>query len=139
MRTLLDIEKGYIAGLLDGEGCIAILKNNNTYTQRVNISNTNKETLDWIQNRLGFGNVKPKQQTGNRRQGYDWCTGDHEEIRQLIELVLPILRIKKKQALLILEFISLGYAAGGVGMTPRIQAHRSLIYDEMAELNKRGL
>jgi len=49
-----DVFAGYLAGLLDGEGCIEI---QGTYSVRIRIANTVKPTLDAVCARLGFGRI----------------------------------------------------------------------------------
>lgn len=49
-----DAFAGYLAGMVDGEGHIELVRE---YAVRVRIANTIKPTLDAIQTRLGFGRV----------------------------------------------------------------------------------
>ncbi len=57
-----DIDLAYIAGLVDGEGCIMITKENRLYTEakhgyrfwlQVKITNTNKAVLEWVKDLFG--------------------------------------------------------------------------------------
>jgi len=58
---LNDIERGYIAGFIDGEGCIAITKrmarSGRNYSYRVEVivaqANRGRAVLDWLQARIG--------------------------------------------------------------------------------------
>lgn len=64
----------------------------------------------------------------------------YPEQQELLVRLLPFLRLKKEQAKLLLEFFNLGNChQGGIHtLDLRIEAHRSLIYDELQVLNKRG-
>lgn len=57
MNNLKETEKAYIAGLLDGEGCVGINKDKikNTYKIRVIITNSNLEVIQWLKIKTGIG------------------------------------------------------------------------------------
>lgn len=62
-----DAFAGYLAGIIDGEGCIEIIGD---YSVRLRIGNTIQHTLCAIQERLGFGRVredKTREKNGFKR------------------------------------------------------------------------
>jgi len=74
--NLSEAELGYIAAIIDGEGCITIQKTHQPrreglYYRRlvVEISNTSYELMDWLQARLG-GNITDRDKGGNRKIQY---------------------------------------------------------------------
>ena len=100
----------YIAGFLDGDGCISIhAKKPETvgYSQRfcgyVRFSNTNKEVLIFIQSQVGgslFSEPRPRPRKilhTLRLQGY--------RATLLLEALLPFLRIKKLEAEIALKLM----------------------------------
>src|SRR5437879_3403496 len=61
-RAGMQLDLRYIAGFLDGEGSISVIKRrrnltSGTYFLTVRIANTNKEVLDYIRETFEVGNV----------------------------------------------------------------------------------
>lgn len=106
-KIVTEIEKSYIAGFVDGEGCINIHRNNNgkSYTARLMIGNTNFKVISYIQGLYGGSlNQIREDKLGNSKKFYMlYLTG--KSAFGLINDILPYLRVKKEQAktLLLLE------------------------------------
>lgn len=88
----------YIAGLVDGEGCIGFTQvgQYKTWAVRVTITNTNLSILEWVQSIFG-GRI----QSFHGKK--EWKVGYHLDIRwdsavAFLEAIEPWLRIKKEQA-----------------------------------------
>lgn len=104
-------EKSYIAGFLDGDGSIHVrLKPNLTYRYRFQVSpaivfyQSEKESnhLKWLHKMIGKGYLR------KRNDGIvEYVLGDVESIRELIKNLLPYLRLKRKQARLMLEVLEM--------------------------------
>ena len=94
-------ELAYIAGLLDGEGCIQI--NGDKYSMNINIRNTVKAPLEFVEGILGgsIHSYLPK-------RGYICYTWRLCGAKAAIVLgfLLPYLIIKKERAILAIEFVS---------------------------------
>ena len=110
---MTEAERAYLAGILDGEGCLAIYKQFQKATPiraarwhffpRVTVGNTRLELLFWLKQKLGGAvNVNTKQ-IGRRKTGYRWTCSDRRAI-EVITLALPYLLLKRSQAELILSF-----------------------------------
>ncbi len=109
-------EKAYIAGFLDGDGSIHVrLKPNRTYRYRFQISpavvfyQSAKEGdhLKRLNKLLGIGYIR------KRNDGIvEFIVGDSDGIIVLLSNLLPYLRLKKKQAELMLEIIKLRKSVG---------------------------
>jgi len=136
-----NIVKAYIAGLVDGEGCIAITRrkikrlstNNWYYEPQVIVANTDKRMVDFLAGLYQGWIATPKKLKYYYKQGYHWkITGDN--MRQLLRDVLPHLVIKKKQAELILSFPAYN-ETGKPRTTIEKQQQRSL-WLKMKGLNK---
>jgi len=130
---LTDIQKGYIAGMLDGEGSIHISRYKPprySYTIRVQISNTNLEALELIQSWVG-GRI----QASNRKTKpvYHLIFSSKESILDLLIPVSQHLVIKFDQALLMIDFCLMP----GVGDTDT-KEERTRIIERLKKLNKRG-
>ena len=144
---LTDVECAYLAGLVDGEGCLNFYRTSNrsctkgyTFVARMAISNCHVETLIGLRERIGFGRVvqKPKQ-PGNRKIGYNLCF-DAREVRLLLPAILPYLRIKRKQAELVLGFVNRQKWGGQKGGLSQVEHDmRASEHAQLRELNRRGL
>src|SRR3990167_7824112 len=104
---------GYIAGLIDGEGSIClhkcVWKNRDGYFYRpfVKIANSNMDMLIWVKEKLNCGSIKVERQaTGNWKAMYT-LTFSANMIREFLPLIIDCLIIKKRQALLVLEFLKM--------------------------------
>lgn len=101
----------YLAGILDGEGCLRPTKDNRGKRRyrkpRCEISNTSKNLIDWLYKNFD-GHCYPVKKEGNRKLQYRWDLR-HNEMRRILPRVLPYLRIKKKDALKSLKFLNGDY------------------------------
>ncbi len=103
--------KSYLAGFLDGDGSIHIrIKPNSTYRYRFQISpavvfyqsKKEKTYFEWLKSILGRGYIR------TRNDGIvEYVIGDKKSILWLVDQLMPYLILKKRQAELIKEVISL--------------------------------
>lgn len=138
--------KAYIAGLVDGEGCLNMYKLRSrsckkgwTFAGRMSISNCDLESLIEVQQETGLGNIQKKTKQVGRRDGYNLVYSPRE-LRVLLPMLLPYLRIKKRQAILLLKFLNTqkwGNHRGFV-VTDEIWNERQAMRDEFTILNRRG-
>ena len=105
-KTFSEVNRAYIAGLLDGDGAImACIERHKEKKFRfrvrvcVKISQNNDEVLRWCQKTAGFGGVR------HNRSLYEWQSHDQKEIRSFLKSITPFLRIKKKQARMAIRII----------------------------------
>lgn len=96
MSTYTELDLAYIAGLLDGEGCIHIgamttKRGSLSYALTVNVANTFYPVLEFVRDRLG-GVISPQ-----RKDFYQliWCSKLAQEV---LLLLLPYLIIKRELA-----------------------------------------
>jgi len=110
----------YAAGYLDAEGCLRFNK-----TTVVSISNTYPLTLFWFQHLFG-GAVREKVSVREQhRKCYEWyATG--EAARECIREVLPFLKEKLPQAVILLQILKY----------PNKSAKRKTLLDELKKLKR---
>jgi hypothetical protein len=99
---LTEAEKGYLAGLIDGEGTIVFVKISSavrqSYQTRVQIYNTDKRMIEWVLSRLPSGRMSvQKHSEGNRKVLYQWICSTNAATTLLRE-IQPYLVIKQEQA-----------------------------------------
>jgi hypothetical protein len=103
---------GYLAGIIDGEGCIYVNKRKPHgrrktfgYGVKVVVSITSYNLVEWFIENAKLTSIHHKTPDGNRKQQW-MCTWNNSKAEWLLETVLPHLVIKKKQGLLGLELLS---------------------------------
>jgi hypothetical protein len=137
---LTDVEKGYLAGLIDGEGSIRVSRAlGKWYAPFIQITNTNKSVMDWLQEIFGNKNIGrlyvEKRRNPNYRPKFVYNVASVQGVKQILEQIVDILKIKRQQALLVLEFIKLKENKVEYGVLPR----EIEIFEELKRLNARGL
>lgn len=92
----------YLAGFIDGEGCIGIRSNQlGVYSVRVAITNTFLPTLQAIQAEFG-GKIYPRRSSRTKQQ-YALTWSNKEEIFNLLTSISPYVISKKPEIDLVLE------------------------------------
>jgi len=130
----------YIAGLIDGEGTITLVKHGNKIYPEVSITNTCKELIDWLKKTIGFGIVSEERKKNRKwKICYKYRVVSIAEVYSLLKEIEPYLIVKKQQALLVLKFIETlsNYVAKekrrNYILTPKLLE----IYNKVRELNQR--
>lgn len=100
---MTELECAYIAGLIDGEGSLAIYQNG----PRLSISNRHVSTLEWVKELVGHGRIwQPQNHSQFNRSApcYQWDCGANG-CRILLPKILPYSRINKDRIEALLEFL----------------------------------
>lgn len=123
--------RGWLAGMIDGEGSIMINRaNNNNCAARITVANTNKKILNRVKKITGCGSIRVSHR-GSRydKVGYVWQCGRKDDLKHVLVRVLPYLVGKQRQAKLMLRFLALDASK---------VTSRNKMRDKMKLLNKRG-
>lgn len=139
-----DIETAYIAGIIDGEGCISIFqrKDGSVYI-RVHIVNACLPLIEWISFMFGYngGHVNPTAAVLKRRAYYRvsvYGTRAYE----VISLVKPFLRVKTKQAETAIGYwewrVGLGRRGWSATLSLEEKTKRDSYLIMIKQLNRRG-
>ena len=147
-RILTDAERGWLEGVIDGEGCICLHKHfvkNNRFQWIVSlaIANTNLDLCKRVNKSIdGSIFTTPENKEMNQKEKYTFQAN-----RKSIKLILPQLKltVKEKQRRLILQALKLSdnitYVKEGHNLV-RPKEHDGKmeeIYQKMKILNKRGV
>lgn len=144
-------ERGYVAGIIDGEGCITILIQNPGKDGRlspshrlfVKVTMGHKPTIEYLHKMVGLGSIHL--QSGQRsRQGkqwndaWTWWVGGRQA-SALVREVRPLLITKAEEADVALEFDALprglvGGAGGNKRLSPEIIAARQDCFERIRDL-----
>ena len=112
------IDLAYIAGFVDGEGCIGLSQRcgKNRYHTYIRIANTKITVLKYIKNYFGYGSIQLANTTYRTSPNCKPCYYYQVTCRNASDMaskLIPYLKLKKRQAELITEFQgrikSLGY------------------------------
>jgi hypothetical protein len=125
----------YLAGIIDGEGCLIISKSDrgsyDNYYGRIHVKNTDRRLMKWLVEHFG-GNIhvhKPKSE--KHSVAYSWYFSGNAKSKEIFLLALmPYLIIKQEQAKVLVEFFRLS--------EQRCPELREKLYQQMHTLNKRG-
>lgn len=137
---------GYLAGLIDGEGSIAIssafCRRKSTHVShncRLIITNCDPRLMQWLLGNVG-GSLRTKQRTSaSHRTAYDWRLYDINA-EAVLRAVRPYLVLKGEQADIALAFFALRRNASyGVPLTPAAVQEKESLRLKLAVLNTRGL
>ncbi len=146
ITALLQHEAAYIAGIMDGEGCISIHRKKNvrgtspTFALFVNVTNTERKLLEWIQAKVGAGVITPKPKSNSNWKLCHQLVFRTEEIESFLKAVLPYMIVRETQAKLMLEFLTIEWKQTGDQKTKpsAVRIEQELIQEEIEVLNKRG-
>jgi hypothetical protein len=144
--TISEVDFAYAAGLIDGEGHIAatsrkgksrgrsVSTKGKPYAHldsRISMSLTVKEPLDWLLEKFG-GTVYFKKAPKNKnwKDQWTWVAMGNDNKSALLKGIIPFLKIKQRQAILLLEYVQLER----FGSTERRQEIISLC----SKLNRKG-
>ena len=119
----------WAAGIIDGEGCIALYPCTGGYNARLVVGNTDRRMLDRLADMFG-GNVTPMQQSV--QPCWRWQLSDSSRIFTALALMEEYLVAKGEQAALMQQYIM----TVGLDLTDEIRRRREEICLELRELKR---
>ena len=160
-RTLSDYERGWVSGIIDGEGSINVvwhlrtrgrLRKNGTRapinllnyprpSMRLTVTNTNHSLLEEFQEITGVGTIhnKKSKRALLKRQGYTYQTSQHSQIKGILSQIRLIAKEDiRKLSLELIELKAL-YSGNGHGTDPCIKEKAKSVADKICDLNRRSI
>lgn len=129
----------YMAGFVDGEGCIGFAKCRSSLYPQVVVVNTNREILEQFKKRFG-GDIRPlSKRKSNWKIAYSWRVNWQKAV-SFIDAIYPYLIIKTAQAELVFAWAAI--KEGTSKRTRFDQDHKDtldFINSRSKWLNKRGV
>ena len=132
-------EKAYIAGFLDGDGCVMLqLVRRKDYVLGYQIrasivfyqKTKHEHHLHWLKNYLRDGYIR------RRPDGMsEYTIVGFAAAKRVLELLLPHLRLKRKHAEIVLKVIQRTPGAGGRAYTPELLLELAEDVDQYLRLN----
>jgi hypothetical protein len=128
----------WFAGIMDGEGHVKLLRSStNVVRLGMMVTNTEMLLLDEVKRLAGVGNIySAGPAIAGSKPGFRWEIGSRAEVKRLLTMLLPYMRIKCRQAKLLLEWIEIAPYHKKNSITP---TRCYEIEAEMRVLNKRGV
>lgn len=122
----------WLAGVIDGEGSIMIVRANRTnFAPRLMVSNTDVPFLDNVQRITDCGRIQlASKPTPTQRPVYKWVCDNWDDITRIVAGIMPYLIIKETQG----TVVQLLCADKGKGNT----AYREALYGMNKRLNRNG-
>ena len=144
------VELAYMAGIMDGEGSVSIIKTNLKGRNPCHVANTRVAMLDkaallLFKKSFGFARVSKDTSRNGYRGIYRWDARG-PEVGIVLEALFPYLRVKRKQAKLVLRFLKTrklfwprkGVKRSSLRLTKKELEHRESLRDKVLRLNWRG-
>ncbi len=145
---MTDLEIGYLAGIIDGEGCVYVNRRKATgrrktpgYGVKVCVSITAYSLVEWFVKHAQLTSIHHSSQPEGNRKPKWLCTWNNSKAEWMLELLLPLLVIKQRQATLGLELLKHLRTTPinrGMCIAPEIINYRESIKMQIATLNFRG-
>lgn len=132
-----EVEKAYLAGIVDGEGTVTLMKHhkNETPIPFVSVANNNYELLSWIK-ALAGGNICAKKKRLPHHNNSYVLNIRHDRALRFLNEIKKYLIIKRQQAKLITtEYKSVTHRAGRY--TPELLAKKYELVAKIRQLNQR--
>ena len=109
-RPMKEYTLAYAAGLMDAEGCFSIYKpkssgKTTSYQARIVLSSIELSLIKWLVET--FGGFYTTHRPNKGRVWYQWNINSHKAAAKFLSGILPYLRIKKSEAEVLEEFVSL--------------------------------
>lgn len=131
-------ELSYIAGFLDGDGCIMlqlVYRHDYVFGYQIRASIVfyqdirNRNFLEWLKKKLKFGYIR------NRNDGMsEYTIVGVEAVSQILNLFKPYLRLKRRQVSLALKVLR-QMPGSGKRLTPKGLLRLSKLVDGFSNLN----
>lgn len=141
LAHLSEADRAYIAGVIDGEGYVAIHGIDDSASVWIFVGNTNFDLLDWLKAKLGGYLALARAATERHKECRRWHASALRA-RAILEAVAPFLIVKRRHAELIRAFYEAvpAYKEAHPGRLRPGHLHEPLrsILAELRWLNRRG-
>lgn len=133
---MLETDKAWFAGIIDGEGCISIYKRGNNFVPSVKIANTNELLINKCKQILSEAGIEyflrysDRGDRKNAKPAWELMMESRPRVIAVLQLIYPYLVSKKIQADLVLDWCS-------AGKRKKIDTETNYI-PNIRELNLRG-
>lgn len=136
MVGVLATDYAYLAGIIDGEGCINTTSAHGDYFGRITVEMTDLGSISWLKYTFGGSVYGPRDRGSRRKPTYRWQLTKGEDISALCKMMLPYLKVKSEQAKLMISYYD---DKIGWFINDEERSRRALIVYQLRNLNQRGI
>jgi len=135
--NLSNEQLAYLAGIIDGEGCISFSISKGRIRPFVGVSNTKRELIETIRSWLRIRKtIRKARRSVRHKYVWDIQITRYADVKALLEKVKPYLIIKKKQCDLMIKYCTSRLSKG---VNSPYSPNEMKIYEKLRELNRRGV
>jgi len=136
---LTEVERAYIAGLIDGEGCISGHYVGELAQLAVVVQMGSEELTKWLHSLFGGVHLLHKVETVRTCAMWKWRINGRQ-CREVLEAVYPYIRLKKEQVALALAFVELleQTAEPGTRVSEEVKNKRVYLVERIRSLSSVG-
>lgn len=95
-----DIDKGWLAGIIDGEGSVVMERTSDTKQKwrhpRIYVASNDREILEKCRQIVGAGSISKKNNTESK-QSWSWTVGGGIQVLNILQEIEPYLTCPKKK------------------------------------------
>ena len=140
------LTSAYLAGLVDGEGYIGILKVKKgnkakwfssrefIFVPVIKVAMTDRATIQWLYDSFGGTFETRKAHDGNARESYGWAIKNAKP-KEFLKFIYPYLRIKKRQAEILFRY---PHHMAGYAIPDEMYQKRVELCDQIRAMNTKG-
>ncbi len=131
-----ETDRAWLAGIIDGEGCVSLIRRGTYYVPSVKIANTNEKLILRLKEILNLAGVEyfirlsDRGQRINAKPCWEIALESRPRVIAVLELAMPYLVAKNEQALLVMDWCSKGRR--------KATETQELFIDNIRRLNHRG-
>ena len=128
-----ETEKAYLAGIVDGEGCIGIFNVRGSYSLRLSVGMTDTQAIELLSSVTGKRISSVTVRRPNCKVGY-LVRLSGVDAQAFLNEILPYLRVKKNLAELAIQFPIVSVRP----LPPEIKKLQSILFEIFKVFNKKG-
>lgn len=102
----MSVNWGYVAGIIDGEGCIEVVCQQSRYIVRVTVCQQDVRLIKWLADHTGIKTTYRMRDERNKYVTYQWRVAAQDDVRRLLQRIVRYLIVKREQAELALELLN---------------------------------
>lgn len=95
---MTDLEKGYLAAIIDGEGTVTLTKDSSFRYPTIEVSSTTLEIVEYLKDHFGGVISRKNERSPKWKQAYVWKVERRKAIALLKEIIFMSLRKKQEQS-----------------------------------------
>ena len=138
MKETSQLELGWLAGIIDGEGSVTVVKRGQCFVPVLKMTNTSKKLIDKyceILDKLDISyQCYGRQKHGNRKYQWEVCVEGRPRVFKALQLIKGLLVAKETQAEKVIQWIE----SRGVNLRGSYTEEQLQLVTDIRKLNGRG-